>query len=190
VSLSHSAALAGTENLTGTELLECLLNRHGSDKATTHSYVWFYYSLLALREVKSVIELGVLHGGSLRAWRDYLPGAVVTGVDIVPISDVGEGITLVQGDAALPGILPLLPLRADLIIDDASHRLEHQAASFDLLAPRLSPGGAYVIEDIQAPDSQEVRDFALSRGLEAIDLRPVKGRYDDYLLVFNPQTRS
>jgi hypothetical protein len=35
----------------------------------------------------------------------------------------------------------------DLIIDDASHLLAETRASFNMLFPRLVPGGLYVIED-------------------------------------------
>jgi predicted O-methyltransferase YrrM len=35
----------------------------------------------------------------------------------------------------------------DLVIDDASHRLEPSRATFDQLFPRLRPGGLYVLED-------------------------------------------
>lgn len=35
----------------------------------------------------------------------------------------------------------------DLVIDDASHLLRETRASFNLIFPRLRPGGAYVIED-------------------------------------------
>ena len=35
----------------------------------------------------------------------------------------------------------------DLVIDDASHRLEETRTSFETLFPRLRPGGLFVIED-------------------------------------------
>jgi hypothetical protein len=35
----------------------------------------------------------------------------------------------------------------DLVIDDASHRLEETRASFETLFPRLRPGGLYIVED-------------------------------------------
>ena len=35
----------------------------------------------------------------------------------------------------------------DLVVDDASHLLEPSIASFNLLFPRLRPGGVYVLED-------------------------------------------
>ncbi len=35
----------------------------------------------------------------------------------------------------------------DLVVDDASHRYDETVASFEVLFPRLRPGGRYVIED-------------------------------------------
>jgi hypothetical protein len=35
----------------------------------------------------------------------------------------------------------------DLVVDDASHQVEQTRASFNVLFPRLSPGGTYLIED-------------------------------------------
>lgn len=35
----------------------------------------------------------------------------------------------------------------DLVVDDASHKLDPTRASFDVLFPRLRPGGVFVIED-------------------------------------------
>jgi hypothetical protein len=40
--------------------------------------------------------------------------------------------------------------RLDLVIDDASHRLEPTRVSFNVLFPLLRPGGLYVIEDWSA----------------------------------------
>jgi predicted O-methyltransferase YrrM len=35
----------------------------------------------------------------------------------------------------------------DLVVDDASHQLRHTRSSFEVLFPRLRPGGVYLIED-------------------------------------------
>jgi cephalosporin hydroxylase len=37
----------------------------------------------------------------------------------------------------------------DLVIDDASHQYEHTKRSFEIVFPRLRPGGFYIIEDWQ-----------------------------------------
>jgi predicted O-methyltransferase YrrM len=50
--------------------------------------------------------------------------------------------------------------RLDLVIDDASHLYEPTRASFEVLFPRLRPGGLYVIEDWAA-------DYAYARRIEA-----------------------
>ena len=43
----------------------------------------------------------------------------------------------------------------DLVVDDASHYLDPTRASFDVLFPRLRPGGLYVIEDWTIPHEME-----------------------------------
>jgi hypothetical protein len=67
-------------------------------------------------------------GGSLRAWRDFLPNAAVHGLDIAADTQfAGEGRITThvcdstdteQSAAMLRSIAPLVP---DLIIDDGSH---------------------------------------------------------------------
>lgn len=48
----------------------------------------------------------------------------------------------------------------DLVIDDASHRYDETVASFEVLFPRLRPGGWFVIEDWAA-------DYAYARRIAA-----------------------
>ncbi len=55
-----------------------------------------------------------------------------------------------QGDAARVAAIvdaELGDAPLDLVIDDASHRLVETKASFEVLFPRVRPGGAFVIED-------------------------------------------
>jgi predicted O-methyltransferase YrrM len=48
----------------------------------------------------------------------------------------------------------------DLVIDDASHRYDETLASFEVLFPRLRPGGRFIIEDWAA-------DYAYAQRIEA-----------------------
>jgi predicted O-methyltransferase YrrM len=48
----------------------------------------------------------------------------------------------------------------DLVIDDASHRLDSTRASFNTLFPRLRPGGVYVIEDWPWAHTLDAADLA------------------------------
>jgi len=45
----------------------------------------------------------------------------------------------------------------DLVVDDCSHRFEQTKASFNVLFPRVRPGGLYVIEDWGAAHWPDVR---------------------------------
>lgn len=97
----------------------------------------------------TLIEFGVLQGGSLQIWRKWLgPRPTIIGVDIAPrctIDDVGERI--IVGDQADRDIMKLLP-DPDIVIDDCSHLHDAMIATFDVMWPRVKPGGVYVVEDI------------------------------------------
>jgi predicted O-methyltransferase YrrM len=59
--------------------------------------------------------------------------------------DQGDGVRLAS---LIDGELGDRPL--DLVIDDASHLLTPSSTTFDVLFPRLRPGGLYVVEDWSA----------------------------------------
>jgi cephalosporin hydroxylase len=71
--------------------------------------------------------------------------------------------------------------RFALIVDDGSHDREHQARALRNLWPLLAEGGIYVIEDVLI-DRQPHLAPADCRS-ELIDLRSVKGRFDDVAIV-------
>lgn len=141
------------------ESLSDLFAKYGSDKNTYHSYGPIYQSVLAplLDTVTDVLELGVLGGASLRAWRDFFPNARVVGLDIDPLKTtwgedrielaVCDAVDVMQLAAALGN------RRFDVVIDDASHWEQEQLKSFELLLWRLRPGGVYIIEDVQCLES-------------------------------------
>ena len=63
-----------------------ILERHQSDKATHHSYGPLYNTLLTpyRANAKNVLELGILEGCSIRAWREFFAGATIHGIDNDP----------------------------------------------------------------------------------------------------------
>ena len=164
-----------------------LFRRHGSDKdhPAGHSYGPVYEKLLAPRRdgVFSVLEVGVLGGASLRAWRDYFPSAFVIGVDVSAPTFEEWQVSARRADATKAEDLAaaLGDRRFDLIVDDGSHWEHHQLATFELLKPRLKPGGLYVVEDVQCvPTHDKLRAL----GFEVFDLRAEKSRFDDVLAVY------
>jgi hypothetical protein len=93
-----------------------------------------------------VLEIGVGHGGSLQMWKAYFgTKAEIYGLD----SDsrcaeyVEDQIQITIADQGQPPHFGDL----DIVIDDGSHKLEDQSASFKALWPALKSGGIYLIED-------------------------------------------
>jgi predicted O-methyltransferase YrrM len=112
-----------------------------------------------------VVEIGTQHGGSAALLALLSRPATLVTVDIRPerpdalleamrTAGLGERVVAYegvdQGDRAqLARILDdeLGDEPIDLVVDDASHELVATRSTFELLFPRLRPGGRYLIED-------------------------------------------
>lgn len=101
-----------------------------------------------------LLELGVLHGGSLQMWRAYFgPEAQIVGVDINPeCAQLAEpGVEIVIGDQGDPATHRALRDRFgtfDIVIDDGGHRMDQQVTTFRELYPAVNLGGVYLVEDL------------------------------------------
>lgn len=94
---------------------------------------------------------GYSPGGSLRAWRDYLPNATVYGVDVAPdcmleeeriVTKHADSRSSAQLEAALGD------LTFDMVIDDGLHAHDAQISTLLNLFEKVKPGGYYVVEDV------------------------------------------
>lgn len=137
-------------------------------------------------ETIRVLEIGVDHGGSLQLWKKYFGhNSQIVGLDIDPAcADYTEDqIEIVIGNQADVALLKSLG-NFDIVIDDGSHKLQDQLASFEALWPKVR--GAYLIEDchqqlpvLQVPVTYTYpwvvvaeRAQRLIRGRASRDLRP------------------
>ena len=127
-----------------------------TDKASNvHDYLNLYERRLShLRTERFVlIEIGVLKGASTRTWAKFFPDARVVGLDIDPDCKQHEGgnIAIRIGDAGDPGFLFSVVEefgRPTVVIDDASHRWDHQILSLQTFFPLIRPGGYFIMEDL------------------------------------------
>ena len=74
----------------------------------------------------------------------------------------------------------------DVIIDDASHLPMHQLQTLEIFGPLIKSGGYYIIEDIVNLDvAQVLYEAGTKLGFDVTlhDLRPIKNRADDIMLV-------
>ncbi len=125
--------------------------RHGTDKASgSHGYMRHYERLLADRDVRSMVEIGVDRGLSLKTWEDVFPAETrIVGVELNPdlITQTFDRAEVVIGDGRDPNAMATLPGPFDFIVDDAYHHLAEIDAVLSVFAPRLAPDGIYAIED-------------------------------------------
>jgi cephalosporin hydroxylase len=147
----------------------------GSDKNTLHHYGPFYDGLVETLRPRTVLEVGVHKGASLRAWRHVGYPVEAIGIDRQRV----EGVPMVVATA--PDFAPVLTQlegrKFDLIIDDGSHELSDQLAAVHQLQQLLEPGGYFVVEDLQ---NQAAIDAFRVRGWSFYDRRD-SGRYDDII---------
>ena len=117
-------------------------------------YLPYYESAFAaLRDAEfTLLEIGVLNGGSVRTWSRFFTKAKIVGVDIDPATRRHETdrIQIEIGSQDDPEFLHSIVSRHSplVIIDDGSHRSDHMMFTFERLFPALPPGGWYVIEDV------------------------------------------
>jgi cephalosporin hydroxylase len=177
----------------------------GTDKDTYHSYIELYERLLApfVDKAITLVEIGIQYGGSMLLWQDYLPKAQFVFVDNVnsihpkildhldrdrtsilfqdAYNDIGaEDVDYLAKSGPSGGI--------DFIIDDGPHTLQSQRDFLRLYLPLLNSGGVALIEDVQdtywfADLEEEVLRLGKGYVTECIDIRHIKGRYDDLVFV-------
>jgi hypothetical protein len=124
-------------------------------------YLDLYAQIAEKFRPKSILELGIFQGGSFvlldKLFRPERMAAVeLSKTTVQPLlaytdrtPNRAAHFATSQDDAiALHRIVDTtLGGRLDMVVDDASHIYEMSKRSFEILFPRLSPGGVYIIED-------------------------------------------
>ncbi len=175
--------------------------RSGCDKGSVHSYIDVYETLFsaARAKAKTVVEIGIMTGHSLRMWEEYFAGAAVYGIDTCdrPLNGMADlrpmiaegGHNIVLGDATDARAMhhAFGQTAFDVIIEDASHNIAQQLDIYSVFKRRLAPGGIYVIEDVEDIDSSRrvLEAIDPEKSVRIIDRRNVKGRFDDVLVVIS-----
>src|SRR4029077_5856883 len=122
--------------------------------------------MLAPHQTKNILELGIWQGGSPLFYGKATDAEKVVAIDlraknpaldqIIETHGLGDKVKLhfhtSQDDReAVERIIDTEfqgePI--DLVIDDASHLYEYTKKSFEIIFPKLRPGGLYIIEDWQ-----------------------------------------
>lgn len=175
-------------------------NRLGTDKTTLHAYgdtyARVFKDICDAGVQGAVMEIGVLSGASIVNLRHAFPERRLYGLDI----DLSALIYRTENDPMTHYIEMDATNVRDyyrappeetfaLVIDDGSHRVEDIVAAFVLWGHRVVSGGYYVIEDITEDILPTLQTLLVPLGAkhgiqwELVDVRGVKNRWDDILLV-------
>ncbi len=131
--------------------LSQLATKHGTDKGPSgHNYTAIYETIFeSIRDKPlKILEIGVLDGASLRMWCDYFPNAEIHGLDINPDCKAfaDSRITIHTGAQDDKDLLDSIGVDFDIVIDDGSHQVADQIATFKHLWANTKL--IYVVEDI------------------------------------------
>ena len=162
------------------------LKNYDTDKNTIHSYIDYLYNDLFISEYADVLEIGAFNGGSALLWQDYFINANIDIIDITECQAIKNQprINHIVGNAYSNDMLKNLR-QYDLIIDDGPHTLDSMIFFIDNYVPLLKSNGICIIEDIQSVDWFNVLISRVPNNCvyHAVDLRNVKNRYDDLVLI-------
>jgi hypothetical protein len=172
----------------------------GTDKNTVHSYGTTYDRILTPFKdtAQNVLEIGFDSGASLQVYSEYFTNANIYGIDIrdncKPEYKLNPKVQMVFGDAKDASIVNHYKTNFDVIIEDASHLPRDQIQHFIDFSDKVADGGIYIIEDVDGHHLSFLRDTLQTisdmKGftMEVIDLRNIKGRFDDIIFVFRRNT--
>lgn len=134
-------------------ILEELAAKYKTDKLE-HGYLPHYEQHLPTT-CRSLLEIGAAKGASAMMWREHYPDCDIHLLDLfldashVSVKWCREHFFVPhQGDQGSLKVLAAIQEQFDVIIDDGSHRADHQLISFKhLFFNNLVSGGIYSIED-------------------------------------------
>lgn len=182
--------------------LQTLVDNIRTDKNTWHSYLGTYDKTFnkIKDSAKNILEIGIAQGGSIKLWYDYFTNATIYGLDIIHSSYVYDEIKNKDRIKLMTSIDAYDEkfikekfvdnnIKFDMMLDDGPHNLNSMCFFAKHYSQLLTDEGIMVIEDIQSMDwiSDITNSFPeeLRNNIEVIDLRSVKKRYDDILLILD-----
>lgn len=127
--------------------------KYNTDKSSAfHNYLNLYDSYLEkIRDCENkIMEIGILNGDSLSMFSEYFTKTQIFAFDIMDKrSFKKDGVEILVGDQSDRSFLnEFEDSYFDFIIDDGSHKMEHQQISIGILFKKLKPNGIYILEDL------------------------------------------
>ncbi len=147
----------------------------GTDKSSAHhDYLRHYEQILNQSKIPTrvLLEVGVFNGWSLRMWQKFYPDAKIIALDIDPnCLQYSNGNAQVevcdQSDVEQLTNIARKHGPFDVVIDDGSHIWSHQILTFETIFPYVSPGGIFILEDIDTSFGKHISNYSQNSTLSA-----------------------
>lgn len=169
-----------------------------TDKSTGHSYIPHLYDDLFFpfkNEKINILEIGTREGDSLVLWQKYFENAKIYGIDNNASNRFNnlllDRVEIIFGDGYDEKTTSKIKNKFSIVIDDGSHRIEDMKKAIEIYYPKLIKNGILILEDIQSFDwVSEIKNFCGELGIfnvKEYDLRRIKNRYDDIVVVITKE---
>ena len=181
------------------EIYDTLVKQYGNptdtvhtfcDKGTDHTYIDFYaHHFARCKSDVTLLEIGIMTGGSLLLWSKYFDKYDLTGIDFSPswssarpfqqeILDNENIDTYFNVNSKDPNFAAgFQDSSVDFIIDDGDHAPETQIETFRNYFLKVKSGGTYFIEDVRG--ETEIQ-FLLREIRVWLDARKINAGVDVY----------
>ena len=137
------------------------LEKYFTENKNRRIFKWHHYFEIYERHFEkfrnkdvSILEIGILHGGSLQMWKEYFgSNAKIYGIDINPKCKEFEekNVEIFIGSQSDRNFLREIKSRIpkiDILIDDGGHTMEQQITTFEELFEHVDENGVYLCEDL------------------------------------------
>ena len=137
------------------------LEKYFTENKNRRIFKWHHYFEIYERHFAkfrnkdvSILEIGILHGGSLQMWKEYFgANAKIYGIDINPKCKEFEekNVEIFIGSQSDRNFLREIKSRIpkiDILIDDGGHTMEQQITTFEELFGHVDENGVYLCEDL------------------------------------------
>ena len=125
---------------------------------------------LLSRDVRSIVEIGVINGGNLAVFKHCFPNAIIMGIDMVDVSPV-DGCVMIKGDSHDAGTvrqaLSLLPGEPiDFVFIDGDHSYEAVKRDYGTWAPHARIIGLHDV--VVHPGRDDIGAWRLWEEIKAV----------------------
>ena len=137
--------------------------KKNKEKIKAHGYAKIYETVFTNFKEKNIniLELGSFYGNAAAALFFYFDKASIFSADINPdmfkykSNRITNFFIDSSSEKSLKNDLLSKKNNFDIIIEDASHMLKDQIISLFILFPLVNPGGYFIVEELDFPETRE-----------------------------------